>query len=181
MYIDNHIPNKRPGEKLLLFLRRHWIFVVGHFLFYTFLGLVPIGLYYLIEFTLPQLFTSSFGLATLLLLASMYYLFIFLFLYTSFIDHHLDVWIITNQRIIYIEQKGMFNRKISAHSDDKIQDVTATQKGFLATFFTFGDVQIQTAGEHEMFIMKQVDNPFEVKQVINDLIKKYDTIPDNEK
>lgn len=179
MYIDRHIPNKREGEKLLLFLRRHWVFVLGHFLLYILLAFVPIGVYYLLEFTLPGAFTSSFSLAALLLLASIYYFFILLFLYTSFIDHHLDVWIITDQRIIYIEQKGMFNRKISAHSNDKIQDVTATQKGFLATFFTYGDVQVQTAGEAQMFIFRTVNNPFVVKQTINGLIKKYDTIADN--
>jgi len=171
MFIENHIPNKRKGEKLILFLRRHWIVIIGHWLFYVFLALIPIGLYYFIGLTYATLLTNTLTFTFLFLLASLYYLYILLFFYHAFIDFHLDVWIVTNKRIINIEQQGLFNREISEHEVEKIQDVTGTQKGFLQTIFSYGDVHVQTAGEIQRFIFKQVNDPFEVVKIINHLLK----------
>ncbi|MBD3360054.1 MAG: PH domain-containing protein [Candidatus Buchananbacteria bacterium] len=171
MYIEKHIPNRQKGENLVLFLRRHWIIIVGHWLFYIFLALIPLGFYFFIEYQFPNLLTTEYTYAFLLLLASIYYLFILLFFYYAFVDYHLDVWIVTNKRIINIEQKGLFNRFISEHELEKIQDVTAEQKGVLATFLSYGNVLVQTAGEVPMFIFRQVDNPFEVAKQINHLLK----------
>jgi hypothetical protein len=171
MYIEKHIPNRQKGENLVLFLRRHWIIIVGHWLFYLFLALIPVGFYFFIEYQFPNLLTTESTYAFLLLLASIYYLFILLFFYHAFVDYHLDVWIVTNKRIINVEQKGLFNRIIAEHELEKIQDVTAEQKGVLATFLSYGDVLVQTAGEVPMFIFRQVDNPFEVAKRINHLLK----------
>jgi hypothetical protein len=49
---------------------------------------------------------------------------------------------------------------------DKIQDMTAKIKGFLPSFFHFGDLRIQTAGEKGEFILDQIEDPELVKQVI---------------
>ncbi len=171
MYIEKHIPNRQKGENLVLFLRRHFIIIFGHWLFYIFLALIPVGFYFFIEYQFPNLLTTESTYAFLLLLASIYYLFILLFFYHAFVDYHLDVWIVTTKRIINIEQKGLFNRFISEHELEKIQDVTAEQKGVLATFLSFGNVLVQTAGEVPMFIFRQVDNPFEVAKQINHLLK----------
>lgn len=171
MYIEKHIPNRQKGENLVLFLRRHWIIIIGHWCFYVLLAAIPVGFYFFIEYQFPALLTTEITYALLLLLASIYYLFILLFFYHAFIDYHLDVWIVTNKRIINIEQKGLFNRVIAEHELDKVQDVTGKQKGILPTFLSYGDVLVQTAGEVPMFIFKQVDNPFEVAKIINHLLK----------
>src|SRR5690606_31415112 len=86
-------------------------------------------------------------------------------------DYFLDVWIVTDQRIINIEQRGMFNREIAEHDLDKIQDVSGLQKGFFQTLFSYGYVHVQTAGEIQRFIFKQVDNPFDIVRQINKLIQ----------
>ena len=172
MFIENHIPNKRNGEKLILFLRRHWIIIIGHWLFYMFLAFIPIGLYYFINLTYISLLENTFSYAFLFLLASLYYLYIILFFYHAFIDFHLDVWIVTNKRIINIEQKGLFNREISEHEVEKIQDVTGTQKGFLPTVFSYGDVHVQTAGTKQRFFFHQVPHPDRVRNIIIKLAER---------
>jgi len=171
MYFEHHIPNRQKDEKLVLFIRRHWIIIIGHYSMYGFLAAIPIGLYYFIKYANPQYLTGEFTYPLLLLLASLYYLYVLLFFFHAFLDYYLDVWIVTNKRIINIEQKGLFNRVISEHELDKVQDVTSEQKGVFATIFSFGDVLVQTAGEVPMFIFRQVDNPFEVAKTINHLLK----------
>jgi uncharacterized membrane protein YdbT with pleckstrin-like domain len=131
-----------------------------------------VGIYFFLLYFQPQILANPIIYAFLFLLASAYILFILLFLFSAFIDYYLDVWIVTSQRIINIEQKGLFNREIAEHSLDKIQDVSGEQKGILQTFFSYGNVHVQTAGEIQRFIFQQIDNPFEVIRVINNLIQK---------
>ena len=172
MLIEGNIPNRQKDEKLILFLRRHPIILVGKWLLYLLLATIPILLYFFLSYTYPQILESKISYPFLFLLASVYYLYVLLFLFNAYIDYQLDVWIVTNQRIINIEQKGLFNREIAEHSLERIQDVSGLQKGIFETFFSYGDVHVQTAGEIQRFIFRQVDNPFEVVRVINGLIQK---------
>jgi uncharacterized membrane protein YdbT with pleckstrin-like domain len=172
MYIEGQIPNRQEGEKLLLFLRRHWLILVAQWLLYTILALIPIAIYFFLVYAFPQILTSNIIYPFLFLLTSVYYLFNILFFFNAFIDYHLDVWIVTSKRIIDIEQKGLFNRVISEQSVDKIQDVSATQKGFWRTFFDYGTVSVQTAGRIDKFSFHQVPHPFEVVRTINSLVQK---------
>ena len=172
MYIEKHIPHRRPNEKMVLFVRRHWLALLKPWVFDLFLACIPIGIYFFLTNFQSQLLANQAVYMFLFLLGSLYYLFLVLFFFNAFIDYYLDLWIVTDQRIINIEQKGLFNREIAEHGLDKIQDVTGTQKGVFPTFFSYGDVHIQTAGEVQRFIFHQVDNPFEVAKIINDLIQK---------
>jgi uncharacterized membrane protein YdbT with pleckstrin-like domain len=174
MYIENQIPSRQPGEKLILFLRRHWIILVSRWFIFAGLALIPLGFYAFILYNYSWILEDNFFYPLLLLLASSYYLFIMLFFFNAFIDYYLDVWIVTDQRIINIEQRGMFNREIAEHDLDKIQDVSGVQKGFFQTLFSYGDVHVQTAGEIQRFIFRQVDNPFDVVRKINKLIQSHE-------
>jgi len=160
-----------PGEKLVMFIRRHWIILASRWLIFIALALVPLIFYAFLYYNYIWILEHAFLYPLLLLLASAYYLFIMLFLFNAFIDYFLDVWIVTDQRIINIEQRGMFNREIAEHDLDKIQDVSGLQKGFFQTLFSYGDVHVQTAGEIQRFIFKQVDNPFDIVRQINRLIQ----------
>lgn len=136
------------------------------------LALIPVAIYFFLNYAYPQILSSKAIYPFLFLLASIYYLFIVLFFFNAFIDYHLDVWIVTTKRIIDIEQKGLFNRVISEQTIDKVQDVAATQKGVFPTFFNYGTIQIQTAGKVERFFFLQVPHPFDVERTINNLIEK---------
>jgi len=54
---------------------------------------------------------------------------------------------------------------------NQIQDVTSETRGVAATFLSYGDVYIQTAGTRERFNFKGINNPDEVKEKITNLIK----------
>ena len=91
------------------------------------------------------------------------------------------LWIITNKRIINIEQKGLFSREISELELDKIQDVSADIIGIIPTFLGYGDIYIQTAGETEKFIFKNIPDPYGVKDLIMGLEKNNERRVEKEK
>ncbi|MCX6739873.1 MAG: PH domain-containing protein [Candidatus Parcubacteria bacterium] len=179
MLIEKQIPNRQKDENLVLFLRRHPIIIFSRWAVYLFLGLIPPFFYYFISINYPDVLTHPLGYPVLLLLACSLYLFIALFFLNAFIDYYLDVWIVTDRRIINIEQRGLFNREIAEHTLERVQDVSALQKGIFQTFFSYGDVHVQTAGEIQRFIFRQIDNPFEVVRVLNNLIHKHEAEFDN--
>ncbi len=168
----DHLPSQRPDEHVVLFLRRHWfalLTVTGAFMLLTGLPLV-LGWYFLdrVEawFALPVL-------GPLITIGgSMYFLSIWLFAFLEITDYYLDTWIITNERIINIEQEGLFNRTASELDLAAIQDVTAEIRGLLQTVFTYGNVFVQTAGERGRFHFKNINNPERVKETINALVEE---------
>lgn len=163
---DCNVPGHHPGEEVLLILRRHWFVLALIILLFIFLGFLPL----LVGFLLPDGFLASLrgsvweGILTLALGA--YALFLWLFFVTAFVDYYLDVWIVTDERIIDIHQAGLFRRVISEQRIVRVQDVSSDVRGIFPTFLDFGNVYVQTAGETPRFTFMQVPHPREVKQVI---------------
>ncbi len=104
------------------------------------------------------------------LFLSLYYFFTLTFFFRAWLDYYLDIWIITSERIVNIEQKNLFARKISAFRLNRVQDVTADVKGVLPTLFHYGDVHIQTAGAKQEFIFKQIGDPYTITKIIIKLV-----------
>ena len=79
-----------------------------------------------------------------------------------------SVFIITSERVIYLEQKGFLIRKIIETSLDKIQDVSSDTKGLMKTALDFGNLMIRTAGVSEgtEIIVKNIAHPYEIQQEI---------------
>lgn len=108
----------------------------------------------------------------IVILASMYFMSVWLFTFIEFTDYYLDTWIVTNQRIISIEQHGLFHRTASELDLASVQDSTAEIHGFWQTIFNYGQVHVQTAGEKQRFHFKNIDNPERVKEVVNRLAEE---------
>ena len=68
-----------------------------------------------------------------------------------------------------VEQKNLFARTISEVDLYRIQDVTSEVKGFVAHFFNYGDLTIQTAGAQEKFFVRNIPNPHGLRQKLLDL------------
>lgn len=152
------------NEKIILVRRRHWFKLlesVGGLIFGLLIVLaVPffIAIAYgdiFRNFT-NEIFLGAGLMAQLFLVA----------LFLVIIDYHLDVWIITNERLVFIELKGLFNRKVSSVHFRNVQDVSVEVKGVLPTLLNYGNLQVQTAGEFNEFIFKDVPHPYELKDKI---------------
>ena len=160
-----------PDEKILIEVHKHWIVYVSEAIVLGLLVLVPFlaaSLFDLPSFLVPageKIFLFLF-LTGLWLLA----LWVIFFLIWTF--HYLDVWVITNKRLVDIEQIGLFSRDVSSFRFEKIQDITVEVHGILATTLGYGTVHVQTAGEGRELSLTFVPHPERVRQLVNQLQDK---------
>ncbi len=162
-------PGQEPNEKIILVLRRHGWILFKIIFFYGILFLAPLLVKQII-INYSDLMTAELAVILASLFLSLYYIFILTFFFRAWLDYYLDIWIITSERIVNIEQKGLFSREISTQRLYRIQDVTAEVKGILPTFFHYGNVYVQTAGEEQRFIFKQIPDPYTVTKKIMALV-----------
>jgi uncharacterized membrane protein YdbT with pleckstrin-like domain len=81
--------------------------------------------------------------------------------------------IITSQRVLNVEQKGFFKRRIIETDVNKIQDVSSNVSGVMRIFLKFGDLVIRTAGgsQGSEIIIKNIPHPYDVQQIIANIKK----------
>ena len=161
-----------PDEYVIAEMRRHPLVVFLDLLLFGFLMIIPIIIYAFVSIGNVALSDYPVVMAFIVLATSVYYLYIWLFTLHSLMDYVLDIWIITNERIIDMEQKGLFALSLSEQEIYRIQDITAEINGVLPTLFNYGNVYIQSAGEKERFIFKQIRNPKEIVQVLSHLLEE---------
>lgn len=77
-----------------------------------------------------------------------------------------NMLIITNQRLIDIDQKKMFHRIVSEVYYNNIQDVSFAIKGILPTLFRFGTLVVQTAANNETIEFDGIRRPERLQAVI---------------
>ena len=148
-----------PNETIQLVIRRHWI---------VFLPPAAISLFLLLA---PALAAPGLA-ATAKFLFALYLLAFSLGALIVWVKYYLDAWIITDQRIIDIEQHGLFRREVSEIAMEKIQNVTIEIPGFLATVMKFGTIKIQTASESD-FTITEVPDCYRAK----DIVLKHSRVP----
>jgi len=169
--LNYKLPGKLPGEEIIKILRKDFLVLFGKLILGFFLMALPALVGYIMFGLYPNLLEGEISYPLAILASSGYILFIWLFLFFSFIDYYLDVWIITSERIIDVNQEGFFSRTVAELKLFQIQDVTSELKGFLKFIFKYGDVYVQTAGEVQRFTFKQVPNPEEVRNIIIKLVE----------
>jgi len=163
-----HFAGQKDGEKILLVAHRHWFDILTQFFFVLVLIIMLIGSYAFLPVMFPFL-GEAIGSAFFAFLENTFLLFIWIIFFIIWIDYYFDVWIITNQRVVNIEQKALFSREVSELELENIQDVTTEVSGILRTFFNFGNLYIQTASETERFVFNNVPDPYKIKDLIMNL------------
>lgn len=151
-----------PDENTAVVLRMHWIFLLGAILAFVCLYLLPLVIFVLIR----NILATDDAIRVYWLVVFIYYLVCWNGLFYRLTLYVLNTWIVTDHRIMAIEQHRLFHRTEAELTIVKVQDVEVTVSGFIATFLNYGDVQIQSAGEDENFLFKKVPNPAAVKDAI---------------
>ena len=164
-------PSQNTNEKILIVLRRHWFIFLKFLVVYFLIGLIPVGLYFVNKSFGVSMFSCEVGRAIKVLIISAFYLFWWLLAFRQFMDYWLDVWIVTDQRVVNVNQKGLFFRTISELKLFRIQDVTADVRGLLPTFLHYGNVHIQTAGSQKRFIFEEIPHPYKITRKIMKLVE----------
>lgn len=156
-----------PQETILLVMRRHWVVFLGPTIIFIILLIAPPLAIVVGPRFFPALGEPEVALIVNFFLA-LYVLGLLAYLLVLWIAYYLDVWIITDQRLIDIEQHGLFHREISEIAMDRVQDVTIEIPGFIPTLLQFGNIKIRTASQGE-FTISDVPDYYRAK----DLILKY--------
>ncbi len=160
----------QPGEIILATFRKHWLLFIIEMLGLIVLFFVP----FLLS-ALPKFPVISDPVA--IFLGTLWMLLIFMKGFVSWTNYYLDVWVVTNMRLVDIEQRSLFNRKSSTLELDHIEDITVHIEGFFESIIGYGTLSVQTAGHIQEFLINDISDPEESKQVIYNAqhnLKKHD-------
>ncbi len=165
-----HFQGQRESEIVLRVVHRHWFDIATHFFVVVLFVAALFGSLSIIPLLHPDaLGTEMFRFV--LFIQNSLILLIWLYAFLVWIDYFFDVWIITNERVINIEQKGLFVRTVSELKFSRIQDVTSEVSGMIPTMLNFGDVKVQTASEEDYFLFRRVPDPYHVKDLIMERLR----------
>lgn len=157
-------------ETVIKTVRKHWFVITVELLTVILFGLVPafifMGLNLLTTTLAVRDFFSNntpliiFGISAWLLMSTMAAA-------TIWTNYFLDLWIITDRRIILIEQVSYFHRKVSNFRLERLQDIKVTISGLLPTLLNYGTIQAQTASASESnFESHFLPDPRELQSLI---------------
>ena len=80
--------------------------------------------------------------------------------------------ILTNERILLIDQRGALSRTVSEVPVAKIQDVSFKTKGLFQTLLNYGAVAVKTASSEDVMRIPNVGNPYQLHQEIMKVAQK---------
>ena len=152
-------------------VRKHWFIFLLELLPFAILAAVPLLALFLFSFLPPEtraFFEKEPSLADPWIRFSLgiWWLFLWLGAFNTFTAYYLDAWLLTNRRIVDIDQLGFFSRQVSSFLLDRVQDVTTDIHGFLATVIDFGNIQVETASAAQHFVIKGISNPRHLRDLI---------------
>jgi|CXWL01.1.fsa_nt_gi uncharacterized membrane protein YdbT with pleckstrin-like domain len=164
-----------PHEKVILRVQKHPLILFGQILPLIILDYIPyllpkVGIF-LDEANSASViaWTSvlSFSNPWVAFIVGVYWLFIWMAMFGLFINHFLDEWVITNERIIDINQRDFWSRDVSSVLLVRVQDVESDVSGLFHTLFGFGKVTVESAGaDSAKTCMRGLSNPRQVRDLI---------------
>jgi hypothetical protein len=170
-HTNYHFEDQRPDENVILLLRKHWLTHLLPLVSLIIVFIVPILTWFLVINQLP--FFEDLSTQVVVLGAVVWFLLGIFFIAYHWLDWYLDIYVVTDQRVIDITQNGLFHRIVGETSLDNIQDVIYEIKGFKQTLFNYGNVMIHTAGPSGDIVFEEVEHPQRVQRVLLEAAEHY--------
>jgi uncharacterized membrane protein YdbT with pleckstrin-like domain len=156
-----------PDERIVLKLRKHWMILVRDTIGTCIIAFLPILVLAIIQIIAPEYADFSNYLAFMSFATSLWFVLIFLSLAVIWTDYYLDLWIVTDKRIISVDQISLFNRKVTTLSHERIQEIIVKEENFVQAFFNYGTLDIETASPTDGdATMEGIPEPEQVRQKI---------------
>ncbi len=146
---DRDFEGQHEDESVILVFNQHPVIMRWPLIF----GMLAIlvGILPAIAFPLSNVPFMIFGVVVLVVIIYWFY---------HWANWHYSVYVITNQRLIDITQRGLFNRKVNEVGWDKVQSINYHIKGLQATLLKYGDINVQTyTGE---WVLESIHHPAEI-------------------
>lgn len=157
-----------PGEHVVLQARKHWFLFVVEILPYAILAIFPFAIPRLLLLVPPlAVYGVAIGHSPVTRAALGIWLLVsWTLAWSAFTRYFLNVWVLTNQRIVDIKQLGYFDREVSSLLLPRVQDVTTEVKGVFSSLLDIGNITVQSAGAVDEFHMNDIPRPQEMRDVI---------------
>lgn len=150
---------QRDGEEVLFVFRRHIIAMRKGF----YLLLIPLAIT-----AIPPLIWQD-KLELFLLPLGGFILGLLLFSY-HFLMWFYTYYIVTNQRIRQVTQKGLFGTDVVELQLSKVQNISYNIPGFMGEIFRFGTIVIQTfVGD---LVIRNVEHPNKIYNKLQDAVQQ---------
>jgi len=160
------------GEKISVIIRKHWLIYAFNVAALVLAALIPLILGALAPQSIQDgLIASGVSGAFLIYMYVMFLILLWVLAFVSWTTYFLDTWIVTNRRIISIDQKTLFERTVTTVMLEKIQDVTVHVDGVLPTLVGFGTLILHTAGDGEDIVISFAAHPQYAKDRIIEMQK----------
>lgn len=150
----------KQGERVLRIARNFWLTYLPKWIVALLFVLLAFFLMY------PLFQRGAWGIA---LFAALNVIGVWVAVHTL-VRQYWNAFIVTNMRVVDIDQRGFFNRLVSEASFDKIQDISYSVRGVLGTIFNFGNVQLRTAGSSATLDLIHVRDPKSLHHLIAEAI-----------
>jgi hypothetical protein len=163
------------GEVLVAKVHRHWWFIFLRVVGLAFLALAPLAAYALLA-RLNILALTGSGIISIITLAALWALTLWALFWQFWTTYYMDIWVVTNRRIIDIDYQRLFDRNIAILRLDRVQDVTTHMSGILPTLLKYGSVVVQTAGSDKEFVIDQIAHPEQLRDAISSAVGRPPTV-----
>lgn len=154
--------NIQPGEAIVAVVKRHPITMVAPLAFFALLLVLD---FFFMALLLRQGWWG--GLLFLLVLTGAA-----VGSWRSVYLWALNAFVLTNQRILDFDQRGLMYRVVSATEYAKIQDVSYSTKGLWQLLFRLGTIHLQTAADQANLELHFVAKPEHTVALINRQMKE---------
>lgn len=159
------------NERVLAVVHRHWLTLALRLFSITIFALFPLvtwiivligaGLTPTLPYDLTQ-YTPHFAV-----LYANWLVYIIIILGQTLLNHHLDVWVVTSDRIVSVDQQGFFSRSTGSFQLRRLRDVNVEVRGILPTLLNYGTIEIETASDGPSeFRAHHIPRPLELKEII---------------
>ncbi len=156
-------------EHILIQVRKHWFVISMQLLGVVLIAALPIFFQVVFTYLPPRIHEAiPFTLETPVLtsLYAGWFIIMWMALFNIWTNYYLDVWTITNKRLISVDQRGLFNRNTGSFRLERLQDINVSIRGIIPTFLNYGLLEAQTASEDREFVAYNIPEPQELKALI---------------
>lgn len=156
------LQNMRPWEEVLMVVKRHWIVYVMLFI-YFFSGVI-------VTFMIFFFFWLN---TWWYMLNIILWLILSIILYIEWLNHELDMYVVTNNRVIGLEQIAFLNRAVTECNLWQIQEVNSKAKWLFANIFNYWTLSIQTAGSKTTLKMEFCPDVMQTSRKVLNIVDNY--------
>lgn len=169
MEVKFNFPGLTEDEKVYLVVHKHWISIIKFIFVMVVMAAIPFVI------LLNPDISEGIGLSvpSLALIGGIYFLILLAVLVTVWVDYYNDVMLVTNKRIIHIQQDGLFSHKISDLILERVVDISTSKKGVLAQVLEYGDIHVHASSEVQNFDFLTIPDPLKNTQNIKNVIELY--------